>query len=33
MKFDICGEINPLVFSALEGMNLFHLDGELNRDG
>ena len=22
VKFDICGEMNPLVFSALEGMNL-----------
>ena len=31
---DICGEMNPLVFSALEEVNLvFHLDGELNRDG
>ena len=22
VKFDICGEMNPLVFSALEGLNL-----------
>ena len=30
---DIC-EMNPLVFSALEEVNLvFHLDDELNRDG
>ena len=29
----IC-EMNPLVFSALEEVNLFfHLDDELNRDG
>ena len=33
-KFDICGEMNPLIFSALEEVNLvFHLDDELNRDG
>ena len=31
---DICGEMIPLVFSALEEVNLvFHLDDELNRDG
>ena len=31
-KFDICGEMNPLIFSALEEVNLvFHLDDELNR--
>ena len=31
---DICGEMNPFGLSALEEVNLlFHLDGELNRDG
>jgi len=31
---DICGEMNPLVFSALEEVNLvFIFDDELNRDG
>ena len=34
VKISDIREMNPLVFSALEEVNLvFHLDDELNRDG
>jgi len=31
---DICGEMNPMVIFCIGGSEfVFHLDGELNRDG
>ena len=33
-KFDICGEMNPLdIFCIGRSEFVFHLDGEINRDG